>query len=241
MVLMGEIARGGGPALSIYLRGTAGSAAVRLGDGYPEDLSRDSKWVLATPAGIRQHWFILPTGTGLPRTLPPGPIIARNEANFLPDGRRIVFGGREKDRGPRIYVQDVESGEVRAVSPENTGTAAVATPDGRFVIGQTGVNRFLFPVDGGTPVPIPLAPDDVALRWSSDERFLYVRRTATWPPVVDRIEMSTGRREAWKTIQPADPIGVDAIFTIAVTPDGMAYCYDYMRILSELFVVEGLQ
>ena len=99
-VLMGEILRGGGAARSIYLRGTDGSDAVRLGDGFPEDLSPDGKWVLAAPRGTRRHWVILPTGPGSSRTLPPGPLVERFEANFLPDGRRIVFGGREKDHGP---------------------------------------------------------------------------------------------------------------------------------------------
>jgi eukaryotic-like serine/threonine-protein kinase len=241
-VLMGEMLRGGGAARSIYLRGTDGSDAVRLGDGFPEDLSSDGKWVLAAPRGTRQHWIILPTGPGSPRTLPPGPLVERNEANFLPDGHRIVFGGREKDHGRRIYVQDVESGSVRAISPENSGTVGLATPDGRFVIGVTAAKRFLFPVDGGAPVPFPImASDDTALQWSSDGRVLYVRRGVTWPPVVDRIEISTGRREAWKTIQPADPVGVDTIARILVTPDGKAYCHDYVRILSELFIVEGLR
>jgi Tol biopolymer transport system component len=241
-VLMAEVLRGKGAAGSIYLRGTDGSDAVRLGDGYPEDLSPDGKWVLAAPVGDRTHWFILPTGTGTPRPLPPGPLVARFEANFLPDGRRIVFGGREKDHGPRIFVQDLDSGLVTAISPENTGTAGVATPDGRFVIGGTSSGRFLYPVDGGTPVPLPIiAARDTALRWSSDGRLLYVRRGDAWPPVVDRVDVTTGRREAWKTIQPADPIGVDSIIRILVTPDGKAYCHDYVRFLSELFVVEGLK
>jgi eukaryotic-like serine/threonine-protein kinase len=241
-VLMGERLRGGGSAGSIYLRRTDGSDAVRLGDGFPEDLSPDGKWVLGAPVGTRSHWFLLPTGTGLPRALPPGRVVVRSEANFLPDGRRIVFGGRGNDQVPRIYVQDVQSGMVRTISPDNSGTQGVASPDGRFVIGQTGADRFLFPVDGGAPVPFPhMARDDLALRWSSDGKLLYVWRTTTWPPVVDRIDISTGRREAWKTIQPADPVGVDAVFRILVTPSGMAYCHDYMRTLSELFVVEGLQ
>jgi hypothetical protein len=241
-VLMAEMLRGGGTAGSIYLRRTDGSDAVRLGDGFPEDLSSDGKWVLAAPVGTRQHWFILPTGSGSTRTLPPGPLVQRGEANFLPDGRRIVFGGRETDHGPRIYVQDVHSGVVRAISPENTGTVGLATPDGRFVIGSTAAKRFLYPVDGGPPVPFPImAPDDAELQWRSDGRLLYVRRGATWPPVVDRVDISTGRREAWKTIQPADPVGVDSIFRILVTPDGKAYCHDYVRFLSELFIVEGLK
>ena len=240
-VLMAEMLRGGGVANSIYLRRTDGSDAVRLGDGFPEDLSPDGKWVLAAPVG-REHWFILPTGTGSPRTLPSGPFVQRFEANFLPDGRRIVFGGREKDHGPRIYVQDVQSGSVQAISPDNTGTVGLATPDGRFVIGVTAAKHFLYPVDGGAPEPFPvMASDDIALQWSPDGRLLYVWRGATWPPVVDRVDISTGRREAWKTIQPADPVGVDNIFRILVTPDGKAYCHDYLRFLSELFVVEGLR
>jgi hypothetical protein len=239
---MAEMRRGGGAAGSIYLRGTDGSDAVRLGDGFPEDLSPDGKWVLAAPVGTRSHWFIVPTGTGLPRALPPGPLVERFEANFLPDGRRIVFAGREKDYGARIYVQDVESGLIRAISPENSGTVGVVTPDGRFVIGTTGPKRFLFPVDGGTPVPFPIMQSgDTALQWSSDGRLLYVRRGGSWPPVVDRIDVMTGRREAWKTIQPADPVGVDTIARILVTPDGNAYCHDYIRFLSELFIVEGLK
>ena len=240
-VLMAEMLRGGGSAGSIYLRGTDGSDAVRLGDGYPEDLSPDGKWVLAAPVGTRRHWFILPTGTGLPRTLPTGPVVERFEANFLPDGRRIVFGGREKDQRRRIFVQDIESGLVRAISPEDTASVGLATPDGRFVIGPARAKHFLYPVDGGASVPFPfMAPDDIALQWSSDERLLYVWRGATWPPVVDRVDVSTGRRETWKTIQPADPVGVDSIFRILVTPDGKAYCHDYVRFLSELFIVEGL-
>jgi len=239
---MAEMRRGRGATGSIYLRGTDGSDAVRLGDGYPEDLSTDGKWVLAAPVGTRTHWFLLPTGTGVPRTLAPGPIIERGEANFLPDGRRIVFEGREKNHGVRIYVQDVHSGLIRAISPENTRTFGVGTPDGRFVIGRSGAEPFLFPVDGGAPVPFSImASDDTELQWSADGRFLYVRSFVTWPPVVDRIEISTGRREAWKTIQPADPVGVDTITRILVTPDGNAYCHDYVRILSELLIVEGLK
>ena len=35
-------------------------------------------------------------------------------------------------------------------------------------------------------------------------------------------------------------VGVDTIVTILITPDGKAYCHDYIRVLSELFIVEGL-
>jgi hypothetical protein len=58
---------------------------------------------------------------------------------------------------------------------------------------------------------------------------------------VDQVNTRTGKRDVWKTIQPADPVGIDSIVRILVTPDGQSYCHDYVRILSELFIVEGLK
>ena len=40
---------------------------------------------------------------------------------------------------------------------------------------------------------------------------------------------------------PADPVGVDSIDRILITPDGKSYCYDYVRLLSQLFIVDGFQ
>ena len=241
-VLLSELLRGAGKTGSIYLRRTDGSDAVRLGDGYGEDLSPDGRWVLTTEVGTRQHWTLLPTGAGSPRTLPTGPLVARNEANFLPNGRQIVFGGREKDRRARIYLQDIDSGAVRPISPEGVGTTGLATADSRHVIGWTGGRLFKYAVDESAPTPLPyLNSDDRPLQWSPDGSVLYVWRTASWPPVVDRVNASTGQREPWKTVQPADPVAVDSIIRILVTPDGRSYCHDYVRLVSSLFVVEGLR
>jgi hypothetical protein len=241
-VLLAEMLRGGGTGAAIYLRKTDGSEAVRLGNGFPEDLSSDGKWVLATPPGNRQHWVIMPTGPGSSRTLPSGPIVSRFEANFLPNGRQIVFGGLEKGHGPRIYLQDVDGASLRAISPENVQTTGLSTIDGRYVVGWSAGRFSLYAVDGGAPVALPfLSSGDLPLQWSADGRLVYVQRTATWPPAVDRVDLTTGRRELWKTIQPADPVGVDSVFRIVVTPGGKAYCHDYVRFLSELFVVEGLK
>jgi Tol biopolymer transport system component len=241
-LLLSELLRGAGQSGSIYLRNTDGSDAIRLGDGFGEDLSPDGKWVLTTQVGTRHHWVLMPTGPGSPKALPAGPLVARGEANFLPNGRQIAFGGREKDRATRIYVQDIDRGTIRAISPESVGTVGLATPDSRYVIGQTKGQSVKYAVDGGPAIPLTyLDPDDVPLQWSADQSILYVQRRGQWPPVVDRVHTPSGRRERWKTIQPADPSGVDSVLRILVTPDGKSYCHDYVRILSELFVVEGLR
>lgn len=241
-VLLSELLRGAGQTGSIYLRRTDGSDAVRLGDGYGEDLSPDGKWVLSTEVRGRQHWILLPTGAGSPKTLPTGPLVGRGEANFLPDGRRVVFQGREQDRGSRIYIQDIDSGAIRAISPERVQTVGFVTSDGRYVIGSTKGQHFKYPVDDGPAVPLAyLNAGDLPVQSSPDGSLLYVRRADAWPPALDRVNTRTGERALWKTIQPADPVGVDSIIRILVTPDGTAYCHDYIRMLSELFIVEGLK
>jgi eukaryotic-like serine/threonine-protein kinase len=241
-LLLSELLRGAGEKGSIYLRKTDGSDAIRLGDGYGEDLSPDGKWALTTEVAGRRHWILVPTGPGSPKTLPPGPLVGRLEANFLPNGRQIVFGGREKDRGARIYLQDIDSGSIRAISPENVVTRGLATPDSRYVIGRQNGRVFKYAVDESTSIPLTyLDSDDVPLQWSSDESVLYVQRMGTWPPAVDRVNTTTGKRERWKIIQPADPSGVDSILRILITPDGKSYCHDYVRLLSELSIVEGLK
>jgi hypothetical protein len=241
-LLLSELLRGAGENGSIYLRKTDGSDAVRLGDGYGEDLSPDGKWALTTQVPGRRHWILVPTGPGSPKALPPGPLAGRFEANFLPNGRQIVFGGREKNRGRRIYIQDIDSGSIRAISPENVVTSGLATPDSRYVIGQNSGRVFKYAVDEGAPIPLTyLDSDDVPLQWSADGTVLYVQQMGQWPPAVDRVNTTTGKRERWKTIQPADPSGVDSVLRILITPDGKSYCHDYVRILSELSIVEGLK
>jgi eukaryotic-like serine/threonine-protein kinase len=74
-----------------------------------------------------------------------------------------------------------------------------------------------------------------------DRRFLFIRRSGGIPVRVDRLDLSTGRRERWKELAPADRTGVISISTIFLSADGTAYAYTYQRLLSELYLVEGLK
>jgi len=254
--LFGETRGAGGRSSGIYLRRTDGSPAVRLGDGYPEDLSPDGRWILARPsvaAARERGWVLVPVGAGTPRTLPLGKLTALYEADFLPDGKRVVFGGREPGRGARIYVQDLNGGEPRPISPEGWRTDALPTPDGRFVEGAAGATHILFPVDGGDPRALPfLTASDSPVQWSPDGRFLYVVRGHQWSDtpatiyqtmeaVIERVDATTGARRLWKSVRAADPVGLEAINNFFITPDGRAYCYGYVRSLSDLFIIEGVK
>ena len=138
------------------------------------------------------------------------------------------------------------AGKPRAISPEGIVAALpgfAVTPDGKFVA-AIGPDRkaMLFPVDGGQPRALPGVEDgEFPLRFSPDGRLLYVWKRGDVPAKVARVDVETGRREAWKELIPADPSGVERISNVLVTPDGKGYAYCFTRLLSDLFVVEGLK
>jgi hypothetical protein len=49
---------------------------------------------------------------------------------------------------------------------------------------------------------------------------------------------ASGKRSAWKTIHPSQP--VREIHDLHVTPDGRAYAYNYVTAQSDLHVAHGL-
>jgi hypothetical protein len=58
-----------------------------------------------------------------------------------------------------------------------------------------------------------------------------------------RLNLTTGRREPWKKLEPADPVGMIGIQPAAVriTPDGRSFVYSYWKTLTELYLVDGLK
>jgi eukaryotic-like serine/threonine-protein kinase len=61
------------------------------------------------------------------------------------------------------------------------------------------------------------------------------------PAKIERVDLATGRREPWKEIAPADPAGVQSNAGIKFSADGKSYAYSTLRILSDLYVVDGLK
>ena len=64
--------------------------------------------------------------------------------------------------------------------------------------------------------------------------------TGQIPVKVSRLEVATGKREAWKEFTPGDPAGVYGIAMLLPTADGSTYAFEYRRVLSELYLVDRL-
>ena len=242
-LLFREEGEAGGPTYAVYLRKTDGSAAVRLGDGQSLALSPDGNWALACRGDKQTDLFLLPTGPGEPRTLK-GHDIIHNAARWFPDGKRILIAGIEPNHGLRLYVQDIDSDKFEAVSPEGTdGSAYALSPDGTAVAAMgPDAKPYFFPIPAGDPRPIKgLLPGEVPVVWSADGRFLYIYKGGELPAKVYRLEIASGNRTLWKQLMPPDPAGVEFVGPVLPTPDGSSYVYGYRRLLSDLYLVEGLQ
>ena len=245
-LLFAETGEGSGPGYSCFIRGTDGSAPVRLGDGVGMAISPDGQWVTAnTPRAEKPGLWLYPTGAGDKKLLPTGNLQTESSGDWLPSGKRIVFGGAEPGHGSRLYLLDVTAGGApKALTPEGYRLVPrTVSPDGkRVVVIGPDHRRYFYSIDGGEPEPIPgLAPDESPTGWSGDGRYLYVFRRRDVPVKVTRLDVATGKRELWKELMPADGAGIVDIAPVIPTPDGSSYVYGYSRTLSDMYVVEGLK
>ena len=225
---------------AVCLRQTDGSPVVRLGEGAALDLSRDGKWALAAVPTTPPQLVLYPTGAGELRKLERGGLVSYESGQFFSDTRRVLACGHEDGKGVRCYVQDIAGGKPRPATPEGTSQGFVS-PDGRSILVKaSGGALVIYSVDGGEARPVAGAtPEDFAIRWSADGRFLLVSRGGEVPAHVERLEVATGRREPLRTLGPADLTGVLSVGPFAFTDDGKGYAYACRRTVSHLFLVEG--
>ena len=244
-ILFTEFGEGGGlDRWAAYLRKTTGEPAVRLGDGQAFALSPDGTTALTMLLGPRPEIVLLPTGAGEPVHIRNDSIRNYEAMDWAPDGRRIVFAGSASGQGVRCYVQDIDGGDPRPITPEGFSFELAqhpVSPDGEWVAAEADGPPSLFPIAGGEAREIPgVEPDDKFLAWSADGRAIFVSPVAV-PRGVYRIDLSTGKRSLWRVLAPADPVGVINTYGIQISADEQSYCYSYARNISDLYLVEGLR
>ena len=84
-------------------------------------------------------------------------------------------------------------------------------------------------------------PNEGIMGWTPDSKSLYVSKRGTYPASVYRLEIATGKRELWKELTPPDPAGISNVSQPAIANDGKTYAYSYNRILSDLFLANGVK
>ena len=198
--------------------------------------------MLALKPGTPTQLRLLPMGADEARDLTPDEI-NRHWAAWCPDGRSIVFSGNPPGQAVRIYLQALDGSRPQALTPE--GMRIIwhpVSPDGRFVAAVgPGEQAYLYPLAGGERQPIAgWTAGDRPVRFSADGAALFVFRDGEVPADVFRIDLASGRRDHYRTFMPPDPAGVALINPVLLSADGLAHAYGYRRILSDLFLAEGL-
>jgi Tol biopolymer transport system component len=243
LVSFDESGEGGGEAGRAYIRRTDGSAPTLLGSGAAGGFSADGAWVSGN-ATDGSNITIFPIGAGKQRVVQP-PLVNLITPQFAGSADRLMVRASEKGHGPRYFVIDAATGASRPISEEGVPYTnhAPVSPDGTRVLGLAPDFRpMVFPLSGGAPVPVPGGlPREYPAGWSSDGRAVYVYRRAGSSNPVYRIDLTSGKRELWKTITAPDPAGITGIAPVIVVMDGKSYAYGVTRILSTLYLVDGFK
>jgi hypothetical protein len=243
-ILFDETAAGGGSKGLVYLRGTDGSGAKRLGEGLAVALSPDGRWAISAPSfPPADRLVFLPTGTGEEKELRLQGMVF-TDARWFPDSKRILVSAGSRGRPARLFVEDLEGGPARPLTPEGFEVGPVS-PDGRSAaVRDAKGNLILWPIDGGEPRPLQgTTPKDRAIQWTGPTGLFLA--TGNLPVRIDRYDIPTGKRQLWKELAPADTTGVSSLSAYLqreiIAPDGKSYAYSFRRDLSQLFLVTGLQ
>lgn len=225
-----------------YLQKSDGSPATLLGNGAAGDLSPDNKWVTSILPSDTSKVQILPTGVGEMKVVT-APSFHYRSANWTHDGARLVVRGSEQNRPLRVWVQDVAAGLPRPITPEAV--------DGHFVI--LGSNDYvaardsngtlqLYGIDGQAPQKVVGASEaDQVIGASSTGNFLYVSADLYAVPLnVEKLDVRTGTRQKFVSIEPVDPSGISLLFPPSFSGDEKSYIYTQMRDFSTLYLAKGI-
>ena len=159
---------------------------------------------------------------------------------YVVHGQTVFFSNFADQR---MHRQDPGE-KPRAITPEGIVLGSFPiSPDGKWVIAQTSDGKFFrYPLDGGDPEAVPsLASDDRPVHFGFDARYVYGLRRGEVPAQIFRLDLATGQKDPVRELLPPDPAGIVEVVSVVLTPDASAYAYSYHRILSDLFLVEGVR
>jgi dipeptidyl aminopeptidase/acylaminoacyl peptidase/predicted Ser/Thr protein kinase len=231
----------------ILLRAIDGSSPpVQVGKGYGLALSPDGKWVASFPRHFSRSQpeiALLPSGAGEAKAVKGDGVLYQIGGWFSrPDGRALVVIGHEPDRPWRTFVQEIEGGKPRAVTPEGI-RGLDGSSDGRLVLAQDEDGRLLlFSLAGSPPRPLQGPPEKLTsnMSFSSDDRTLFIVERGSASARIFRRDVATGRRELWKVVSPSDPAGVIR-FEPLLARDGASWVASCFWANTNLYLVKDLK
>ncbi len=233
---------------TIFIRDVDGSPAIPIGEGYGMALSPDKQWAMGEKLVEPTHEiWLFPVGPGEPRLISPPNLEPLIAGSFLSDGERVVYAAREKDHRGRTWIQDLNGGAPRPITPEGV-VGWMVSPDEKWLLvngrrqAAAGLQGpVLVPVAGGEMKPIAgLTPKDFVLGWTdAGELYVGVVNPSQVSFHIDRLNPLTGARHPFRDLFGIPFSGINPDPPI-FTADGAAFGFDYRLRLSDLYVVSGV-
>lgn len=242
-LLINEQGEGASHRYGIYLRNTDGSPATQLGEGAYPVLSPDGRWTASVVQGTPPQIQILPTAAGESHLRPVPELGTIHRLRWFPDGHRLMLQANVSGQPTRIYQFQIADGKLKPLIASGTQIFGMPiNPEATMVVARKDDQTdFLWPLDGGPPKPIAgLKEGERVIRWAADGRSLFVMNLRQVPCVLVRLDLQTGKRTNMLTLTPDDPAGL-TVSNFLITPSGHAYVYAYRRVLSELYLYQGLR
>ena len=248
VVLFGEPGDSAGPGGAVYVRRPADPEPLRISGGEAVSISDDGTkaLVVVRSPGRPITLTIVPTA-GLAQPIDVGPFESIHSGGWLQDGRLVLELRRPGDSGI-VYVRPAAGGPLARLLPAGMHIPGNRpfSGDGQRVVAWNELDRKGYvcttPATGEgtcTTVPGAVTEEEDFAGWTADSRSVLVYKRYPVPVRVDRIDVTTGRRELFTTVQPASA-AVSGLQYLVVTPGG-ALAYSYGRSRSTLYVISGLK
>jgi hypothetical protein len=89
------------------------------------------------------------------------------------------------------------------------------------------------------PVAGP-SPGQTPLRFDESGRSLHVWGGVAGERPIERLDLASGERTHWRVLEPPHPVGVIFVTKPVVAANGSRYACSFERVVSSLYLVEGL-
>jgi hypothetical protein len=127
----------------------------------------------------------------------------------MADGKSVVFAGIEAGHLPRTYIQSLQGGLARPITPEGL-IGRDPSPDGRYLVVQLpDHSQGIYAIQRGESDAIAGATGQLwPAGWSPDSRDLYMYTRTGPPSQIWRFDIGNAQKKLVKQLSPTDPAGI---------------------------------
>jgi len=183
-----------------------------------------------------------PIGAGESRRLAVGEIASLRLISWFPDGKHLLLTGAAEGQPLRTYEMDTEGAKPEALGPADF-VGAIVAPDGKRIAGRhAAAEAVVFDRDSQKLQVIPeIEPQEEFSKWTEDGRALITYSSTPSSARIYRIDVATGQRTLLHAIDPAERAGLMTPIRVAYAVHAKTYAYSTIRVLGNLYIVEGLE